>query len=129
MPQQKLDEALEQLVGAELILQRGTPPDAEYTFKHALVQDAAYSRLLKSRRQQMHARIVAILEEKFPEIVVAKPALLAQHCTAAGRVEEGIAYWLKAGQQSVSRAAMTEATVQLGKGLDLASSLPDTQTR
>ena len=57
MPQHKLDEALEQLVGAELIFRRGTPPDAEYTFKHALVQDAAYNTLLRSRRQQLHARI------------------------------------------------------------------------
>ena len=75
MPQQKLDEALEQLVAAELIHRRGTPPDAEYTFKHALVQDAAYSILLRSRRQQIHARIAAALENKFPELVVAQPPL------------------------------------------------------
>ena len=63
MPQQQLDDALAQLVHAELIFRRGTPPDAEYTFKHALVQDAAYSTLLRSRRQQLHARIAATLEE------------------------------------------------------------------
>src|SRR6202022_2921920 len=67
MPKQHLDESLAQLVNAELIFRRGTPPDAEYTFKHALVQDAAYSTLLKSRRQQIHARIATTLEEKFPE--------------------------------------------------------------
>ena len=66
MPQQQLDDALEQLVSAELIFRRGTPPDAEYTFKHALVQDAAYSTLLRSRRQQLHARIAATLEEPIP---------------------------------------------------------------
>jgi class 3 adenylate cyclase len=73
MPQHKLDEALEQLVGAELIFRRGYPPDAEYTFKHALVQDAAYSTLLRSRRQQLHARIAATLVDQFPEIEVTQP--------------------------------------------------------
>src|SRR5262249_16203137 len=83
MPKRKIDEALAQLVDAELMLQRGSPPDAEYTFKHALVQDAAYSTLLRTGRQQVHARIVAVLEGRFPEIVTAQPALLAQHCDAA----------------------------------------------
>jgi predicted ATPase len=71
MPLAQLDGALEQLVGAELIYRRGTPPDAEYTFKHALVQDAASSTLLRSRRQQLHAHIAAILEDRFPEILSA----------------------------------------------------------
>ena len=84
MPQQQIDEALEQLVSAELIFRRGMPPDAEYTFKHALVQDAAYSTLLRSRRQQLHARIVTTLEKQFPEVVTAQPALMAQHCSEAG---------------------------------------------
>jgi predicted ATPase len=73
MPQHRLDGALEQLVGAELIFRRGTPPDAEYTFKHALVQDAAYSTLLRSRRQQLHSQIAATLENRFPEIAAAEP--------------------------------------------------------
>jgi predicted ATPase len=80
MPERQLSCPLEQLVTAELIFQRGTPPDADYTFKHALVQDAAYSTLLKTRRQQSHGRVVAGLEERFPEIVSAQPALLAHHC-------------------------------------------------
>ena len=80
IPQQQLDDALAQLVRAELIFRRGTPPDAEYTFKHALVQDAAYGTLLRSRRLQLHARIVATLEDHFPENVAAQPVLLAQHC-------------------------------------------------
>jgi predicted ATPase len=66
-PQQRVDDALEQLVNAELIFRRGTPPDAEYTFKHALVQDAAYGTLLRSRRQQLHARIASTLESQFPD--------------------------------------------------------------
>jgi class 3 adenylate cyclase len=77
MPQQKLDEALDQLASAELIFRRGTPPNAAYTFKHALVQDAAYGTLLRSRRQQLHGRIATTLESRFPEIVVAHPELMA----------------------------------------------------
>jgi predicted ATPase len=69
MSRETLDEALAQLVRAELIFRRGTPPDAEYTFKHALVQDAAYGTLLRDRRQQLHGRIIATLERQFPEIV------------------------------------------------------------
>jgi class 3 adenylate cyclase/predicted ATPase len=129
MPQERVDDALEQLVGAELIFRRGRPPDAEYTFKHALVQDAAYSTLLRSSRQQLHARIAATLENRFPEIVAADPALLAQHFTEAGLVEKAISYWFKAGQQSISRSAMTEAVAQLRKGLDLLSGISDGTAR
>ena len=89
MPQQNLDEALEQLAKAELIFRRGTPPDAEYTFKHALVQDAAYSTLLRNRRQQLHARIAETLESKFPEIATTQPQRMAQHCAEAGLNEKG----------------------------------------
>ena len=125
MPRQQLDDALAQLVNAELIFRRGTPPDAEYTFKHALVQDAAYGTLLRSRRQQIHARIAATLEDQFPEIVVAQPALLARHCAEAGLAEKAVVYWLKAGQQALARSATTEAAAQLRKGLDALDGLPD----
>jgi class 3 adenylate cyclase len=79
MPRQRLDAALEQLVHAELIFRRGSPPDAEYTFKHALVQDAAYSTLLRSRRQQLHGRVAATFENHFAEVVASQPELIAQH--------------------------------------------------
>jgi predicted ATPase/class 3 adenylate cyclase len=125
LPQPQLDDALKQLVTAELIFQRGTPPDAEYTFKHALVQDAAYSTLLRSRRQQLHARIVATLEDQFPENVVAQPALLAQHCAEAGLADKAVVYWLKAGEQAMARSATTEAVLRLQKGLDVLAGLPD----
>jgi predicted ATPase len=124
MPKQQLDDALAQLVSAELIFRRGTPPDAEYTFKHALVQDAAYGTLLRGRRQQLHAHIAATLENQFPQVVVAQPALLAQHCAEAGLAEKAVGYWLKAGQQALERSAMTEAVAQLQKGLDLLAGLP-----
>jgi predicted ATPase len=129
MPQQRVDEGVEQLVNAELIFRRGTPPDAEYTFKQALVQDAAYSSLLRSSRQQLHARVAATLESRFLEIVAAEPAILAQHCTEAGLAEKAISYWLKAGQQSIARCAITEALAQLRKGLDLLASIPDGTAR
>jgi hypothetical protein len=82
MPQKALDDALAQLVDAELIFGRGAPPHAEYTFKHALVQDAAYETLLRSARQQLHGRIAATLENRFSEIVEAQPQLIARHCAA-----------------------------------------------
>jgi class 3 adenylate cyclase len=125
MPRNQLDDALAQLVCAELIFRRGTPPDAEYTFKHSLVQDAAYGTLLRSRRQQLHARIAATLEVQFPEVVVTQPALLARHCAEAGLMEKAVAYWLKAGRQAMAGSAMTEAVAQLRKGLDVLAGLPD----
>jgi predicted ATPase/class 3 adenylate cyclase len=126
---QQLDHALDQLVAAELIFRRGTPPDAEYTFKHALVQDAAYSTLLKSRRQQIHARIATALEEKFPDMVAAQPAALAHHFSQAGLLENAADYWLKAGRQAMQGWAMTEAVAQFRHGLDLVSELADHEDR
>ncbi len=129
MPSAQLDDALAQLVGAELIYRRGTPPDAEYTFKHALVQDAAYDSLLRSRRQQLHAHIVAALEDRFPEIVAAQPALLAHHCTEAGLTEQAVAYWLAAGRQAWGRSAVAEAVALLRRGLALVPALPESDRR
>jgi predicted ATPase len=128
-PQQELDSALAQLVSAELIFRRGTPPDAEYTFKHALVQDAAYSTLLRSRRQQIHARIAATVEGQFPEIMAAQPQVMARHCAEAGLNEKAVGYRLQAGQQAVARSAMTEAVAQLQNGLDLLANLPESPWR
>ncbi len=128
-PPGQLDDALAQLVGAELIYRRGAPPDAEYTFKHALVQDAAYDTLLRGRRQQLHAHIAAALEDRFPEIVAAQPVLLAHHCTAAGLTEQAIAYWLAAGRQALARSAAAEAVSLLRRGLALVAALPDTDRR
>jgi predicted ATPase len=112
-----------------LIFRRGTPPDAEYTFKHALVQDTAYGTLLRGRRRQIHARIAATLEDQFADIVAAQPALLAQHCVEAGLVEKAVVYWLKAGRQSSARSATTEAAAQLRKGLETLDGLPDGSER
>jgi class 3 adenylate cyclase len=122
--QGQLDAALAQLVSAELMLQRGSPPDAEYTFKHALVQDAAYSTLLRGPRQLIHERIVVALESRFPEIVEAQPERLAHHCSEAGQIEKAAVYALAAGRQALSRSAMQEAISQTQKGIELVSQLP-----
>jgi len=129
LPESRLHEALDRLTNAGLLFVRGTPPQASYIFKHALVQDAAYGTLLRSRRQILHSRIAATFEERFPEVVQAQPALLAQHCAAAGRAEQAVAYWLKAGQQALGRSAMAEAVAQLHKGLEVLASLPDDPLR
>jgi class 3 adenylate cyclase len=129
MPPAQLDNALAQLVGADLIYRRGTPPDAEYTFKHALVQDAAYSTLLRERRRQLHARIAATLEDRFPEIVAAQPALLAHHSTEAVLSEKAVDYWLAAGRQAWGRSAAAEAVALLRRALVLVPALPDNDRR
>jgi tetratricopeptide (TPR) repeat protein len=100
-----------------------------YTFKHALVQDAAYDTLLRGRRQQLHVRITATLEDRFPEIVAAQPALLAHHCTAAGLTEQAIAYWLAAGRHALARSATAEAAALLRRGLALVPALPEGERR
>ena len=129
LPEPQLREALDRLTNSGLLFVRGTPPQSTYLFKHALVQDAAYGTLLRARRQQLHARIAATLEDHFPEIVLAQPAVLAQHCAEAGLAEKAVVYWLKAGQQALARSAMTEAVAQLRKGLDVLAGLPDGPSR
>ena len=125
LPAPELDRALAELTAAELVFPRGTPPDATYSFKHALVQDAAYQSLLRSRRQQLHARIGAVLEKQFPEVVEAQPEVLARHCAEAGLVGKAIAYAHRAARQAIERSAMVEAIAHLHQGLGLLDGLPD----
>ncbi|MCK1341664.1 AAA family ATPase [Bradyrhizobium sp. 38] len=129
MQQLRLEGALEQLIRAELVFRRGTPPDATYIFKHALVQDAAYSTLLRPRRQQLHGRIATTLERQFPEIVAAQPELMAQHCALGGLVEKAIEFWDKAGRLAVERSTMAEAAAHFGKALTLLARLPKSPQR
>jgi len=113
------DLALGRLVQSELVFRRGTPPQAVYLFKHALVRDAVYGTLLRNRRQHLHARIAGALEEGFPEIAEGQPEVLAQHCAEAGLIEKAAAYWRAAGRLAVARSATAEAVTQLKKGLDV----------
>ena len=129
LPEPQLREALDRLTNSGLLFARGTPPQSSYTFKHALVQDAAYGTLLRGRRHELHRRIAAALEARFPETAETQPALLAHHFTEAGLAEQAVGYWLKAGQQALSRSAMVEAVAQLRKGLDLLAGLPDSPGR
>jgi hypothetical protein len=129
LPEDELQAALSRLVTAELVFQRGTPPDAVYAFKHALVQDAAHSSLLRSTRQQLHAQIAEALEAHSPEIIENQPELLAQHYAEACFVEKSVAFWGKAGRRSAARSAMAEAATQFQKGLDQLTLLPDSAQR
>jgi predicted ATPase/class 3 adenylate cyclase len=121
-----LQQGLRQLVEVELVYQRGVPPQATYTFKHALIQDAAYQSLLKSTRQQYHQRIAQVLEAQFPETAETQPELLAQHYTEAGLGEQAIGYWQRAGQQASERSANVEAISHFTTGIELLKTLAET---
>ncbi|UXN64460.1 AAA family ATPase [Phyllobacterium sp. A18/5-2] len=129
MDEPKLRTALDELVRAELAFCRDTPPDAIYTFKHALVRDAAYESLLKSRRQQLHCRIATVLRERFPDRAEAEPEVLAHHATEGGLLDDAVSYWHKAGLRANYRSANAEAIAHLSKGLDLLATLPETAAR
>ena len=123
-----LKRALAKLERAELVFRHGKPPEAIYSFKHALVRDAAYESLLKSRRQQLHGRIARTMEEKFPDIVVSQPEIVAHHFTEAGLAEPAIDYWLKAGHFALSRSAIA-AVGHLKQGLKQIPNIDDPTLR
>jgi class 3 adenylate cyclase/predicted ATPase len=124
-----LQQALARLVDAELLYQRGIPPQATYTFKHALIQDAAYQSLLKSTRQQSHQRIAQVLEARFPALVETQPELVAQHYTAAGCHAQAVPYWQRAGHLASDRSAYLEAISHVTTGIALLTTLPETPER
>jgi predicted ATPase len=121
-----LRTALAQLEEAELLFRSGTPPDACYTFKHALVQDTAYETLLRSRRQILHRQIADALRGEFAAVAAAEPELVAHHLTQAGLDEPAIEWWSKAGDQALPRSAFKEAAAHLGKAIELADQLAAT---
>ena len=125
-PEGELASALDHLVAAGLLFRQGVLPYASYLFKHALVQDAAYSTLLGEPRRALHARIAETLESKFAEVAESQPELLARHCTEAGLIEKAASLWGKAGQRSLERSALAEAAEQFKRALDLIAALPDT---
>jgi len=124
-----LSDSLAQLENAELLIRHGRPPEAVYTFKHALVRDAAYESLLKSRRHQLHAQIAHVLEEKFGEVAAGQPEIVAHHFTEAGLADRAVRYWLQAGQQAVRRSANAEALNHLRRGLELVPLIQDEALR
>jgi class 3 adenylate cyclase/tetratricopeptide (TPR) repeat protein len=112
----QLGAALNQLVQSELIFRCGAPPDATYSFKHALVQDAAYQSLLRSRRQQLHAKIAEMLEARFEGT---PPEVVARHCTEAGLTDKAVGYWHLAGERAMELSAYREAIAHLGRAHEL----------
>ena len=119
-----LDAALERLIASGLISRRGTPPDATYSFRHALVQDAAYATMLKSRRRQLHASIAAALVEGFPAMAERRPEVVARHFTEGARASEAIDYWVKAGRLAHDRWANREAVASFEQALHLLETQP-----
>jgi class 3 adenylate cyclase/tetratricopeptide (TPR) repeat protein len=125
----QLDDGLERLTESGLAVRHGTPPDATYSFKHALVQDAAYDSLLKSRRQELHGAIAQAIEARFPNLKNTEPEVLAHHLTAAGQTGTAFPLWQKAGVLALKRGALTEAISHLNRGLELISTLPQSSER
>jgi class 3 adenylate cyclase/predicted ATPase len=124
-----LDSALDDLTESGLIFVRGTPPDATYTFKHALIQDTAYDSMVRSKRHDTHRRIAEQLQQLHPEIVDTEPETLAHHYTEAGLFEDAIGWWTRAGQAASARSANPEAIVLLGRGLNLVADLTASEVR
>src|SRR5882724_2500805 len=124
-----LQRELGRLVDAELLYQRGLPPQATYLFKHALIRDIAYASLLRSTRQGYHQRVTQVLEVQFPETAATQPELLAHHCTEAGLNEQAVGYWHQAGQEAIQRSAHAEAIAHFTQGLAILKTLPHTPER
>ena len=128
-PEVNLQSTLDSLMKAGVLFGQGTPPHASYLFKHALVQDAAYSTLLRDARRVLHARIGNALEREFVDVAESQPELLARHYTEAGLIEKAASLWGKAGQRSFTRSALVEAVEQLTRGLAQIATLPGTPGR
>src|SRR5271165_3448073 len=124
-----LQDALSQLMASELIYGRGAPPESTYVFKHALVQDTAYSSLLRGRRQRIHADIARVLVERFADQVESAPAIIAHHYTEGGLAEPAVRYWLAAAELALSRSAHAEARPYVDAGLALIPRLTDAPNR
>lgn len=129
MDEPTLQAGLSQLVSHELFYQRGRLPRAKFIFRHVLIRDAAYESLLRRTRQQVHAQVSHLLEERFPDIVETQPELVAHHCAEADRVEAAIDYWRQAGQRALQGSAHAEGIAHLRQGLTLLTTLPETPER
>jgi class 3 adenylate cyclase/tetratricopeptide (TPR) repeat protein len=129
MAELDLQSALAKLGDAELIYARGIPPEATYSFKHALIQDAAYEALLKSRRRELHRTVARALTEHFPATVDTQPEVLARHWTEAGEAEPAIAAWRKSGDATFERHAFKEAEEAYRQALAILRALPESRER
>lgn len=129
MARSALDEGLDRLIESGLAFRRGRIPEATFTFKHALVQDAAYDSLLKSRRQVLHANIAQVLHERHPDTADTAPELLARHYTAAGLEEQAVHFWRRASESALKRVTFPEAIAHVRAGLACAERLPQGPSR
>ena len=128
-PAESLERALRHLVDLELVSETGVVPTSTYTFKHALIQDAAYESLLRKTRQEFHGRIAEVMLKRFPEISDARPELLARHYEGAGRTEEAITGWMKAGQMAQQAMALRESGAHMQRAISLLTTLPEDDAR
>ena len=129
LPDAVLQDALIRLTEAELLILRGTPPNAIYSFKHALVQDTAYSTMLRARRQQLHSAIALVLEKRFPDVVNATPEVVGQQFEQAAQSEKAIDYYQKAADRDLRRFAMKESIAHYTNALRLVSAMPESPGR
>ncbi|ULJ74607.1 AAA family ATPase [Rhizobium gallicum] len=129
LPKSEVEDALAALIASGLVFRHGNSLQTTYSFKHALVRDAAYATLVRTKRLRLHAGIARAIEHRFPEIVQGQPELLAQHYSEAGLPALAINYWLRAGQAEIARSATAEAITHLTRGLELLEPLPDDAAR
>jgi predicted ATPase/class 3 adenylate cyclase len=129
LAEERFQEALQRLVDAELLYQRGQPPRSRYIFKHALIQDVAYQSLLRRTRQRYHRQVAELLENSFADMVEASPELMAHHYSEAGLPDQAVTYRQRAGERAVRRSANQEATGHLTAGLAQLAQLPETPER
>jgi class 3 adenylate cyclase len=127
--EEELTLSLDRLIAAGLLLRQGVPPHANYTFKHVLIRDAAYSTLLRARRQELHCRIVSVLQRQFADLVVSQPETIAHHCFEGGMVAEAIEYYLAAAQRATAASNNKEASTYVARGTTLLDQLPSSEPR
>jgi class 3 adenylate cyclase/predicted ATPase len=128
-PEPEVKQTLGRLVDAGLIFQRGAMPRSNFLFKHGLLQDAAYSTLLRDRRRGLHARLAVAIEEMFPELVESQPEVIARHRTEAGSKQEAAIFWQRAGELALRRSAGNEALQHFSSALGLLEGMPDSTER
>ncbi|MCB1488103.1 MAG: hypothetical protein KDJ88_11675, partial [Bauldia sp.] len=128
-PEAALRRALEELTESGLVRRRGMPPAASYQFTHALIQEAAYTSMLRDTRRALHGDLVRLFEADFPETVVLRPDLLAHHAAEAGMLEKSVEYWLMAGRSAFARSAVAEAVERLRNGVAVVKRLPEGERR
>lgn len=124
-----LQHGLQELVSAELLFQQGEGDEAVYTFKHALIQDAAYDLLLHRSRSEFHQKIAETLQRDYPEVAATQPEVVAQHFTKAGLSMEAAAWWRSAGERALYRSAYLEAVAHLREAEQMIARLPEGEAR